>query len=84
MGCCRQLFALNKKNCLIMKRHPWQLVANIIFTGLLGAFMGYLVKSNLGHGETRSAVFEELMIVYLSMSVFVPIFFLGPCNFMMN
>jgi len=68
-----------------MIRHPWRLVGNIIFAAILGILMGYITSSTLKNTADGKVIeFESLMIVYLSMSIIVPIFFLGPCNFMMN
>jgi len=63
-----------------MIRHPWRFVAELIFAALLGVTMGYITSANMKEGDN----FEGLMTTYLTMSVSVPIFFLGPCNFLMS
>jgi F0F1-type ATP synthase assembly protein I len=32
-----------------MIRHPWRMLANLVFAVLLGVFMGYTVKANISN-----------------------------------
>jgi ABC-type multidrug transport system fused ATPase/permease subunit len=82
---------LNKKNFLLRIRHPGRLIFDLLLPVIIGLILGKWQVANFNFPDYDPnsttdviALFSKTLATWTTTIIYIPIFFAGPCIFLMN